>query len=66
MKITISESKKEKLLDKINELENELCNFLHNVENDESVPDTTWDAIDQQSAKLFSILTSLKDEIIFS
>jgi hypothetical protein len=65
-KITISESKKEKLLDLLNEVENELCDFIHNAENDESIPKDSWDQIDHQSANIFSKINSLRDEIIFS
>jgi hypothetical protein len=64
--ITISEAKKDTLLNLINEVESELVDFLHNIEFDESVPDEVWDHLDQKSANIFSKLNNLRDSIIFS
>jgi type III secretion system FlhB-like substrate exporter len=66
MKISISETKKDTLLNLINEVESEIVDFLHQIEFDESVPDEVWDHVDQQSAKIFSKLNTLKDNIIFA
>jgi type III secretion system FlhB-like substrate exporter len=65
-KITISESKKDTLLNLINEVENELVALLHEIEFDESVPDEVWDHVDNRSAEVFSKLNNLRDNIIFS
>jgi hypothetical protein len=64
--MSISENKKDILLNLINEVESEIVDFLHQIEFDESVPDEVWDHLDQQSAKIFSKLNTLKENIIFA
>jgi hypothetical protein len=64
--MSISENKKDILLNLINEVESEIVDFLHQIEFDESVPDEVWDHLDQQSAKIFSKLNTLRENIIFA
>jgi hypothetical protein len=64
--MSISENKKDILLNLINEVESEIVDFLHQIEFDESVPDEVWDHLDQRSAKIFSKLNNLRDNIIFA
>jgi ferric iron reductase protein FhuF len=64
--VSISENKKEVLLDLINQLENDLMDFLHMIEEDESIPDETFKRIDNGSTKPFSKLTALREEVYYS
>lgn len=65
MKPTISDGKRTVLNGLLKDLENEFSAFLHRIELDTTVPNTAWDTIDQESSSVYSIITQLKDEIIF-
>jgi hypothetical protein len=64
--MTISENKKLVLLDLIKQTENQLSAFIHNIENDTTVPDDAWKAIDHNAGELYHLLNQLSEEIIFS
>jgi hypothetical protein len=64
--MTISEDKKSTLLELIKQLENELSRFVHNIENDSTVPDDAYKAIDHNAGELYHLLNQLSEEIIFS
>jgi hypothetical protein len=62
----ISEDKKEILLQLVNAQEDELCDILHNIEDDLNVPDDSYAFIENQSNRLFRLIELLRDEIYFS
>jgi len=64
--MTISENKKLVLLELINKTENELSQFVHNIENDTTVPDDAWKEIDHNAGELYHLLMQIREEIIFS
>jgi hypothetical protein len=64
--MTISEDKKSTLLDLINQTENKLSEFIHNIENDTTVPDDAWQEIDHNAGELYHLLMQLREEIVLS
>lgn len=63
---SISENKRQILMDIINQAENELMDLLHNVEEDKRVDDSTWKDIDERSNRLFRVITELREEVYYS
>ena len=62
----ISENKKTILIELVKASEDELCSLLNNIEEDENVPDNSWDAIDNQSKRLFELFTLMYNELYYS
>jgi hypothetical protein len=62
----ISEDKKVILTELVNALEHELSGFIHNIEEDESIPLDSWLFLDNQSNKLYELIRLLQEEIYFS
>jgi hypothetical protein len=65
-KITISDSKKEILLDLVSQAEDKFTQLVHKIEFDESVPDETWDSFDLEAAEVFSQFNRIREELLFS
>jgi hypothetical protein len=66
MREVISDNKKAILMDLVNQLENDLMDFIHSIEEDNSVPNGSFKRIDHDSNKVFSTLTLMRDEIYFT
>lgn len=62
----ISEDKKVILMELVKAQEDELCDILHMIEEDQSIPDESWTYIENQSNRLFRLITSLMEEIYYS
>lgn len=63
MKMSISESKREILLDLISQAEDKFTELVHRIEFDESVPDETWDSFDLEAAEIFSKFNEIREEL---
>lgn len=63
MKMSISESKREILLDLISQAEDKFTELFHRIEFDESVPDETWDSFDLEAAEIFSKFNEIREEL---
>ena len=62
----ISENKKTILIELLKASEDELCSLLNNIEEDDNVPDNSWDVIDNQSKRLFELFTLMYNELYYS
>lgn len=66
MKPSEWENEKAILMDLMNQLENDFADFIHRIEDDETISDETFKRIDDLSMKPYSILTMLRNEIYYS
>jgi hypothetical protein len=62
----ISEDKKTILMELVKAQEDELCEILHLIEEDQNVPDESYVYIENQFNRLFRINNLLNDEIYYS
>lgn len=62
----INENKKTILIELLKASEDELCSLLNNIEEDDNVPDNSWDVIDNQSKRLFELFTLMYNELYYS
>jgi hypothetical protein len=62
----ISEDKKAILMELVKAQEDELCEILHLIEEDQNVPDESYIYIENQFNRLFRINNLLNDEIYYS
>jgi hypothetical protein len=62
----ISEDKKTVLMELLKASEDELCEFLHLIEDDKNIPDDSWYFIDNQSQRLFRLFRTMFDEIYYT
>jgi hypothetical protein len=59
------ENKKDILMDLVNKLENDLMDYLHYIEEDETISDESFKRLDKLSNQPFATLTNLRAEIYY-
>jgi hypothetical protein len=59
----ISENRQERLLDWINQIENDLNNLFHNVEDDTDIKEESFHLIEKSIESLFVKLNAMREEI---
>jgi hypothetical protein len=63
---TITEVKKEILMDLINRLGSEITTLYHTIEEDINIPPDDYEAYEKQIENLYSILQEIEEEVVFS
>lgn len=63
---TITESKKDTLIDLLRQLENDIASLFHKLEEDQSIPDDKFREYEKQIEKLYYIHNQLNEEVILS
>jgi hypothetical protein len=63
---TIAEDKRDVLMDWVNQIESDLSDLYHNVEDDKTIQDDSFRSIEKQIESLYTKLNALRETIVFS
>jgi hypothetical protein len=62
----IAEDKRDVLMDWVNQIESDLSDLYHNVEDDKTIQDDSFRSIEKQIEALYTKLNALRETIVFS
>lgn len=63
---TITESKKETLMDLLHQLENDITSLFHSLDEDQSISNDKFKVYEKQIERLYALHNQITEEVLFS